>query len=144
MNHSNSYLHMTLRVDRLQYFALNISERMSLRVIVVKHTQNERVTFMRGKGRRAPSPRPTELPPVLTLQKGKHRLLCTHWLSHRFLYPRQEEMRNGDSALDQAFKNMDRLIKKKTLSDRECDTLSEAVDTIRRICPQSKKRNTAS
>ena len=40
---------MTLKVDRLQTFTINMSEKTNLRNSIVMHTQNEWESFMRGK-----------------------------------------------------------------------------------------------
>ena len=142
MQQTNHALHLTLKVDRLQFFTHHITDKSDPHAITLWHAQKEWETFMRSKGRRTPRPRGKELPPFMTLSKAKHRLLCAHWLSHRFPYPHQETLRHENQALHLALATLERLMRKNGLSDRERQALADAIDTIQCICPPRKKRKT--
>ena len=143
MQQTNHTLHLTLKVDRLQFFTHRISDKSDPHAITLWHAQNEWQSFKRSRGRRTPRPRGKELPPFVTLRKAKHRLLCTHWLSHRFPYPDQETLRNENQDLHLALATLERLMRKNVLSDRERQALADAIDTVQCICSPRKKRKTS-
>ena len=122
----------------LQYYALHVSADTSFHEVILEWERREWHQASLGCNSRPPVPeQKAELPSFLSLYSGKHRILSTHWLFHRFPYPCQEEESLKSRNLDKALGCLEWSIPKLLFTMTQRKALSDAIDKIQELCSKT-------